>query len=305
MAIRLRVTHLLILVLLAGSLTTHVFAQTDLGAVKGHVQDQKGMAITGATVTLRNPATAFERMVKADSGGNFSFTGIPLTGQYTVAVTAPQFKAVQWENVLLRAGTTATVDFTLDISGAKTEINVYGTTETLPTESNQVSMRLDLQKIQDTPYSSFDVRNSFNLSAITNLPYGFKFNPIVFVRSGLPYTPIIGFDTQNDGNDWNDRAIVNGKVAPRNIFRQPSFFDWDIRFVKDITLRGEGHHLDLFLDIFNITGAGNRNFGPAAISLFGTTSAPIFTAGQALFAPDTSHFGSARQVQFTARITAF
>ena len=157
----------------------------------------------------------------------------------------------------------------------------------------------------DGAYSSFDVRNSFNLSAITNLPYGFKFNPILFARSGLPYTPIVGFDTQNDGNDWNDRAIVNGKVVPRNIYRQPSFFDLDIRFVKDITLRGEGRHLDLFMDIFNITGAGNRNFGPAAVSLFGTASAPIFTAGQALFAPDTTHFGSARQVQFTARITAF
>jgi hypothetical protein len=96
-----------------------------------------------------------------------------------------------------------------------------------------------------------------------------------------------------------------GTTAPRNIFRQPTFFDWDIRFVKDITLRGEGHHLDLFLDIFNVTGASNRNFGPTAISLFGTTAAPIFTAGQALFAPDTNHLGSARQVHFTARITAF
>ena len=126
----------------------------------------------------------------------------------------------------------------------------------------------------DGAYSSFDVRNSFNLSAITNLPYGFKFNPILFARSGLPYTPIIGFDTQNDGNDWNDRAIVNGRVVPRNIFRQPSFFDLDIRFVKDITLRGEGRHLDLFLDIFNLTGTGNRNFGSAAVSLFGTPAMP-------------------------------
>lgn len=157
----------------------------------------------------------------------------------------------------------------------------------------------------DGAYSSFDARNSFNLSAITNLPYGFKINPILFVRSGLPYTPVIGFDTQNDANDWNDRAILNGRVAPRNILRQASFFDLDIRFVKDITLRGEGHHLDLFLDVFNLTGAGNRNFGPEAVSLFGTPSAPIFTAGQALFAPDTNHFGSTRQVQFTARITAF
>jgi hypothetical protein len=32
---------------------------------------------------------------------------------------------------------------------------------------------------------------------------------------------------------------------------------------------------------------------------------PIFSAGQPFFAPDTNHFGSARQVQFTARFTAF
>jgi hypothetical protein len=59
------------------------------------------------------------------------------------------------------------------------------------------------------------------------------------------------------------------------------------------------------MDIFNITGASNRNFGAESVSLFGTPSAPIYSAGQALFAPDTNHFGSTRQVQFTARITAF
>jgi hypothetical protein len=157
----------------------------------------------------------------------------------------------------------------------------------------------------EAAYSNFDVRNSFNLSAITNLPLGFKFNPILIARSGLPYTPIIGFDTQNDANDWNDRALLNGMVTQRNGFRQPAFFDWDIRFVKDITLRGEGHHLDLFMDIFNITNSGNRNFGNEAVSLFGTAAAPIFSAGQALFAPNTNQIGSARQIQFTARITAF
>ncbi len=157
----------------------------------------------------------------------------------------------------------------------------------------------------EAAYSNFDVRNSFNLSAITNLPLGFKFNPILIARSGLPYTPIIGFDTQNDANDWNDRAILNGLVAPRNILRQPGFFDLDIRFVKDITLPGEGRHLDLFMDIFNLTNSANRNFGPDAISVFGTPAAPIFSAGQALFAPNTNQIGSARQVQFTVRITAF
>ena len=157
----------------------------------------------------------------------------------------------------------------------------------------------------EAAYSNYDVRNSFNLSAITNLPLGFKFNPILIARSGLPYTPIIGFDTQNDANDWNDRAILNGLVAPRNILRQPGFFDLDIRFVKDIKLPGEGRHLDLFMDIFNLANAANRNFGPEAISVFGTPATPIYSAGQALFAPNTNQIGSARQVQFTVRITAF
>ena len=151
MSIRLRVAHLLVLTLLACCLTTQLPAPTDLGALKGHVQDQRGGAITNAAVTLRNPSTAFDRTVQTDSNGNFSFVGVPLTGRYVVSVSAPQFKTAQTDNVQLRAGTTATVDIVLDVSGANTEIKVYGTTETLPTESNQVSTRFGLQKIEDTP----------------------------------------------------------------------------------------------------------------------------------------------------------
>jgi hypothetical protein len=154
-------------------------------------------------------------------------------------------------------------------------------------------------------YSSFDLRNNFNLSGVVNLPRGFKINPILVARSGLPYTPVIGFDTQHDANDLNDRAILNGLVAPRNILRQPGLFNLDFRVVKDITLPGEGHHLDLFMDVFNITGARNLNFGPDAISLFGTAASPVFTAGQPLFAPATTRYGGARQVQFTVRVVAF
>jgi len=154
-------------------------------------------------------------------------------------------------------------------------------------------------------YSSFDVRNTLDLSAIVNLPLGFKINPVLVARSGLPYTPIVGFDLQNDANDLNDRAILNGSAVARNSARQPSFTNLDIRFVKDITLRGEGHHLDLFLDVFNLTGAGNLNFSPDALSFYGAPAAPVFSAGQPLFAPDTNHLGSARQIQFTARIVAF
>ncbi|MEO8726573.1 MAG: hypothetical protein ABI383_10670, partial [Acidobacteriaceae bacterium] len=130
-------------------------------------------------------------------------------------------------------------------------------------------------------------------------------NPLIVTRSGMPYTPIIGFDTQSDGNDANDRALLNGRIAGRNSLRQPAFFNLDLRLVKDITLPGEGHHLDLFMDVFNITGAANRNFGAYATSLYGNTASPVYSAGQPLFAPNTSGYGGARQIQFTVRLVAF
>ena len=157
----------------------------------------------------------------------------------------------------------------------------------------------------DASYSDFDIRHSFNISAVFNLPKGFKANPILVARSGAPYTPIIGFDTQNDGLDYNDRALVNGTAAARNSLRQPAFANLDLRFVKDFTLRGEGHHLDLFLDVFNLTAAANRNFGPDPVSFFGTTASPVRSAGQPLFAPASTRLGGARSVQFTARLVAF
>jgi hypothetical protein len=154
-------------------------------------------------------------------------------------------------------------------------------------------------------YSALDVRQILNVSAILNLPLGFKCNPLLLLHSAPPYTAIIGYDTQNDANDFNDRAIVNGHVTPRNIFRQLAFFNEDLRIVKDITLKGEGHHLDLFMDVFNIANHSNRSFGPEQVSFYGTPAMPVPSAGHALFAPDVTRIGGPREIQFTARLVAF
>ena len=130
---------------------TLLSAQTDLGNVRGHVQDQQSKAIASASVELRNPATNFDRKAQTDSSGNYSFIGVPLTGQYVMTVNAPQFKPAEQKDILLRAQGTAVLDFTLTVSGANTQVNVYGTTDTVQVESSQVSTRLSQEKIQDTP----------------------------------------------------------------------------------------------------------------------------------------------------------
>jgi hypothetical protein len=153
--------------------------------------------------------------------------------------------------------------------------------------------------------SNLDQRQTLAISSVFNLPVGFKFNPVFLVHSGLPYTAITGFDTQGDANDFNDRAMINGQESARNALRQPAFSDTDFRFVKDITLKGEGHHLDLFVDVFNVFGSPNRNFGAEQVSFYGNSAFPVYSAGQPLFAPGAASVGGPREIQFTARLVAF
>ena len=124
---------------------------------------------------------------------------------------------------------------------------------------------------------------------------------ILFARTGTPFTPIIGFDTQNDANDDNDRALINGHVAGRNSFRQPAFFDLDLRLLKAFRF-STAREIDLIAEAFNVTRATNLTFGPDAIGAYGTSAQPVATAGQPLFAPSTARFGGPRQVQLGMRL---
>ena len=151
-------------------------------------------------------------------------------------------------------------------------------------------------------WSKQDVRHAFNTSTLLMLPGGFKAGGVLITRSGFPFTPVTGSDQQRDGNDDNDRAIINGQVAARNSMRQPTFFDLDLNLVKAVNF-GKGRHVDLMIQVFNATRAKNLNYGNDAVSVYGTPASPVATAGQALFAPSTARFGGPRQVQIGLRTT--
>ncbi len=150
-------------------------------------------------------------------------------------------------------------------------------------------------------YSKNDVRHNFNFNALADLPGGLMASTIMFARTGLPFNPIIGFDTQNDANDENDRAIIDGHVAERNSLRQPAFFDLDLRLMKAFRF-GASREIELIAEVFNVTRAKNLNFGVDGVSPYGTPAQPVATAGQPLFAPSTARFGGPRQLQLGMRV---
>src|ERR1700733_7867439 len=86
-----------------------VFSQSTEGTIQGSVVDQSGGAVTGATVTIVDPARGLNRPLMTDSAGQYQ-AGNVTPGTYTVRVEANGFQTVQHENVTVEVGQTSRVD---------------------------------------------------------------------------------------------------------------------------------------------------------------------------------------------------
>ena len=182
----------------------------------------------------------------------------------------------------------------------------YALARNLDDDSNERTFRREtalnpFDLAAEWTYAKNDVRHNVSVNTLVDLPGALTAGAILFARTGTPFTPIIGFDTQNDANDDNDRALINGHVVGRNSFRQPAFFDLDLRLLKAFRF-STAREIDLIAEAFNVTRATNLNFGPDAIGAYGTSAQPVATAGQPLFAPSTARFGGPRQVQLGMRL---
>lgn len=176
-------------------------------------------------------------------------------------------------------------------------------------------------KLEEGP-SKQDVRHNLNIGGLYDLGYGFSLSGIIITRSGFPYTAIIedGTDTNGDLNDANERVIVAGAISGRNAFRQPKFFNLDIRLLKAFRF-GETKKLDLSAEVFNVTRTTNKGYGADSINNFCTSSSalasssnpfnitcpsgffPFVRAGEPTSAPSTARFGGPRQMQLGIRFT--
>ncbi|PYQ18504.1 MAG: hypothetical protein DMF81_24755, partial [Acidobacteria bacterium] len=54
-----------------GAIPLHAQSQATTGVIEGTVVDESGASVPGATVTLKNTATNFERVVSTNADGRF------------------------------------------------------------------------------------------------------------------------------------------------------------------------------------------------------------------------------------------
>ena len=92
------------------------------GTVKGTVKDPSGAVIPGATATIYNPVTGFERTASTDASGSFTFNNVPFN-PYHLTVSAAGFSP-HVQDLDLNSGVPVGLNITLEVSGGKTTVTV-------------------------------------------------------------------------------------------------------------------------------------------------------------------------------------
>ena len=76
---------------------------------------------------------------------------------------------------------------------------------------------------------------------------GWEFSGIAAVQSGLPYSGLVNFDLNNDGNSQTDRT----PGQPRNTFRLPTTVSFDPRLTRNVVIK-EQARLQFICEAFNV-----------------------------------------------------
>jgi hypothetical protein len=92
--------------------------------VTGTVTDPTGAVVPGASVTILNPVTAYERSRITDEAGRFGFTNVPMNS-YHLSVSLEGFSPYA-EDVDVRSPLPVTVNVSLKIGAATASVTVEG-----------------------------------------------------------------------------------------------------------------------------------------------------------------------------------
>ena len=101
--------------------------------VTGTVTDPSGAVIPGATVTIHNPVSGFERAASTDASGDFSIPNVPFN-PYHMTVTATGF-ANYAQDVDVRSSVPLNVKISLQLAGATSTVTVEAAGDLLETDS--------------------------------------------------------------------------------------------------------------------------------------------------------------------------
>src|ERR1700691_627036 len=135
--------------------STLVLAQTATTSLRGTVFDPKGAVVSGATITITNPATGFSRTMRSDGQGNYQFLELP-PAKYDLTVDATGFATLKQSGIELQVATPATLNVTMQVTGGTVTVEVSGTTPLVNTQDATMGHAFGADQIADLPFEGRD-----------------------------------------------------------------------------------------------------------------------------------------------------
>ena len=109
------------------------FAQIgNSSTVSGTVTDPSGAVVAGATVTIHDPVSEYERSATTDSSGSFSFPNVPFN-PYHLSVEAKGF-GLYAQDIDVRSSVPLSVKISLTLAGSSSTVTVEGGGDLLENE---------------------------------------------------------------------------------------------------------------------------------------------------------------------------
>src|ERR1700744_6395137 len=227
------------------------FAQSQAinGAIRGRVTDPANAPVGQAKVTVDNTLTGLSRSTETQDDGYYVFPNLPL-GSYTVSMQKEGFETQRHTEVVLDAGSEATIDGQLKVGAVSTSVEVSGGAPIIDPSRVSTGRTISFEETTNLPLTS---RNPYNF---------ILFQPGV---SGHP-NPELGIPRLLNTNGLPDRVSyqLDGAVdteTDRYGLRLFAIADSYVSEVQTVSNSFAPEFGKIAGDIFNvITGSGTNSF---------------------------------------------
>ena len=143
----------LAILILLGGLSPTTFAQTATGAIIGTITDPKGLAVEGASVTIKNTETSIETPSTSNSAGVY-YAPFLQPGNYEVTSSKDGFQSVVTKQVVIHVGERLTIDVQLPLAGQQASITVTTEAPVLETEKTEQSQTVSQNQVNGLPIAT-------------------------------------------------------------------------------------------------------------------------------------------------------
>jgi hypothetical protein len=136
--------------ILIGAVFSPVVRAQSEAAISGTVSDSSGGAVLGATITIRNTETGFERSVSTDEGGRYNAASLPV-GTYALKAEKPGFRSNSRAGVALVVGQREEIPFVLQVGDVHQTVEVPSNPTVVSVTTEDISGLVSERQVKDLP----------------------------------------------------------------------------------------------------------------------------------------------------------